>query len=385
MQAPDQSRLKLRAPTRRQAALTLAAGAAGLLLSACSGADKGATKAAPAPKETAAERKAPALLVTVAAVRSQMLSQQLTVDAELSSLSSPNIATEVSAKVQRVLVKPGEVVRKGQVLAQLEDLDLSLSAAETRAQLSQLEASLADKTRALARAEELFAKEYVSKASRDEAVFARDASRAQVDAARAKATLSERSLAKAQVVAPFDGTVLDVKTAPGAYARAGDVLFQLWSPQQSTLRLRIPQDYLGQVRPAQEVILQHGSQELKSTLTRVNTSVQAASRSFEAHAAIPQELAGVSGLSLAARIQLSPRQALVVPAQAPQLEAGKALLVLVKDGKAQKVPVELGIQQDGVVEVLAGVEEGAQVVVEGAAFANQGQPVQVREVGEVKP
>lgn len=363
--------------SRRIALSALAAAAVTVVLSGCG--EQSAKPAATSSSNVRPSTPPEGLAVTVISASKKDIPASLLVDAELVSLSSPSLASEVSAKVLRVLAQPGQQVRQGQLLVELDGADLYLSAEESRYQVAQLQAHLAEKTRAWSRAEELYAKEYVSRSSRDAARAELDVAQAQVSAAQARTQLSQRALGKSRVVAPFDGTVLDVRTAPGAFARAGDILLQLWSPSVSTLRVRVPQEELGKVQPGQRVSLQWENRTLVSKVARVNTAINSGSRSFEAQVEVPPELAAISGLSLRARIELASRDRLVVPAQAPQLEGAQAYLVLFQEGKAHRVAVELGEQQGGFVEIRSGLKEGAQVVVEGASFASEGQALQVKE------
>lgn len=359
-----------------------------LVLSACgqkepsADAAKGASPTASASKGAGAPAGkggpgALALSVTVAKAEMGVVPTELQVDAALTSLSSPDISAEVAGKVSQVLVKPGAQVRRGQVLAILDGQDLALSAAETQAQVAQVQAQVAERQRAATRANELYAKEYVSRASRDAAVSELDAARAQLAAIQARARLSERSLNKTKVIAPFDGTVVEVKTAPGAYARVGDTLMQMWSADNSVLTLKVPLDHLGVVKTGQDVSVLWGGNVLASKVLRVNPMVDLNSRSFDVHAEIPQQLASFGGLRMRAVINVPGEPVLSIPAQAPQLDGEKSFVVTIENGKAKKVPVTLGLQSQGKVVVTYGLKEGDEVVVEGASFANQGQSLTV--------
>lgn len=374
------------APLRRTAAtLSALAVLSALTLSACGAAkdsappaDKSSAAAAASKAPTGSGTNAPKPLpVTVATAQVKATVSQLPVDAELTSLSSPDISAEVAGVVAQVLVKPGEQVRQGQVLAVLDGADLALSAAEARAQVAQVQAQVAERARAATRASELYSKEYVSRASKDAALSELDAARAQLAAVQARARLTERSLHKTKVVAPFDGTVVDIKSAQGAYVRAGDALMHLWSAHNSVLKLKVPLDYLGEVKAGQPVTLRWAGSTLASKVLRVNPVVDLNSRSFDAHADIPAQLASFGGLRMRADIEVQGKPQLLVPAQAPQLDGVQAFVVTRQGGKAHKVPVTLGEQAHGMVAVRSGLKEGDEVVVEGAAFANEGQAVRV--------
>lgn len=361
----------------RRVAWTLSTLAVAAALTGCGGKDAASTARAKPQLAAASSTAAQPIVSTIIAGYSEV-AHAVKLDAELTTLTSPDIAAEVAGKLQQMLVMPGQAVRRGQVLAVLDSTDLALSAGGAHAQAAQVRADLEEKRRTLGRNEELFAKEYISRSALDASRAAASIATEQLKVAEAQASLSGRALAKSRVVAPYDGVVTTQKAAPGAYVTAGTVLLQLWSPQGVTLRAQVPQDYVGQVQPGQSVELAWQGRTLKSTVLRVTPAVNPTSRSFEAQLEVPAELQGLSGVALQASLALKVERFLTVPAAAVQLNASKSQLVLVEGGKARRVDVQLGAQQDGLVAVVSGLQEGSRVAVTGASFVSDGQSVRVQ-------
>jgi RND family efflux transporter MFP subunit len=305
---------------------------------------------------------------------------EIALDAEVVSLASPNISAEVSGKVTSVSVMPGESVKKGQVMVIIDQADLALSASESEAQAAQIAAQLADKERNLARNEELAAKEYIGRATLEASQTEVAALTQQLKAAKVRSALSRANLAKTHVAAPYDAVVAERNVAPGTYVRAGDVLVSLWSPAASSLRVRVPQEYAGQVAVGQTLNVSWGGKVLSTKIARVRSDIDPESRSFEAQATVPAELQAVTGASLSATLEISKEPVLAVPAQAVQMAGANSFVFVVGEGqKALKKTVVTGRQKSGQVEIKEGIAEGDKVLVEGAAFAQDGKPVSLKE------
>ena len=394
---PSAPSASLSAPPARTPALALGQRSAvaialglTLALSACqqssAPADSGPNKSAGAPASAStpgvpgavAKAGGRALVATAQPVQLREFSPVLPVDAELRSQGLSTLTSELSARVLELKVKPGDEVKAGQLLAVLDDRDASLAVQEASYAAEQARATQEERLRARNRAQALFEKDFVSQTTRDAAQTDWAVSNAQMQAAQSRLALAQRTAGKAQVRAPHNGVVTQVQTAQGAQVRVGELLMQVWQPGTNFVAIKVPQEYLGSVTAGQQVELLMPQGNSSVQLSRVSPLVSATSRSFEAFAPAPDALASTAGLSLSAKLKLSPRQALAVPAQAVQLEGLEARVVKVVDGRAKFATVELGAQQDGWAEIKSGVQEGDVVVVQGASLAREGQALSVQ-------
>lgn len=370
-------------------ALGLAVGLT-LALSACqpSNGDKpgkpGESAASSAPSAGAPKAASRALLATAETAQMREFSPVLTVDAELRTQGLSTLTSELAARVLELKVKPGDEVKAGQLLAVLDDRDARLTMQEAASAAEQAQALQQERLRARDRAEALFSKDFVSQTTRDAAQTEWAVANAQLQAAQSRLTLAQRAANKAQVRAPHDGVVTQVPTAQGAQVRVGDSLVQVWRPGSNFVAIKVPQEYLGAVSTGQPVELLTPGGSVTVELSRVSPLVSATSRSFEAFAPAPETLASTAGLSLSAKLKLSPRQALAVPVEAVQLEGLQARVVKAVQGRAQFATVELGPQQDGWVEITKGLEAGAVVVLQGASLARDGQPLTIQSAPAAK-
>jgi len=360
-------------PLHRTLALAISAA---LLLSAC-GSDK-PTEPAGAKVAQASGPKGKVLTVSVAEVAKQEWANEVSLDADIVSLASPNIAAEVAGKVTSVAVLPGQAVKKGQLLVTINPTDLSLAAADADAQAAQIAAQLADKNRSLKRNTELAAKEYIGRAVLDSSQAEVAAAAEQLKAAKARAAIARGNLAKAQVVAPYDAVVAERTVAPGSYVRAGDQLVSLWSPAASTIRVQVPQEYAGKVAVGQKLTMHWAGQDIEAKVERVRSDINPQSRAFEVQASVPAALRAVTGASLSALLEVSRDTTTTVPALAIQMNGEKKTVFVVgPDQKAVLKSVTVGRQKDGMVEILEGLSAGERVITEGSSFAQDGQSVKL--------
>jgi membrane fusion protein (multidrug efflux system) len=361
------------APRARRTFLALAALG---LLAACSPEPSASPERAPAaqsPQGTAAPQSAPDQ-VAVAPVTRVEVERSLRLDARVQSLSSPELVSELSARVQQVLVVPGESVRRGQLLAVLDAADAGLQAQEAQAQVSQALAQSRERTAERERAEQLFAQEYVSRSSRDAARLNDQVAKEQLAAAKARAQLAQQGVSRARVLAPADGVITELDVRAGGFVRAGERVALLWSPGSSTLVLSVDQANLGSVREGQRLTIDWQGRKLASAVTRVSPVLE--NGSFDVFASVPQELAGASGAFLGATLTLGQEQQLLVPVAAVQRDASAGAFVYrIREGKAERVVVRSGAQHEKGVQILEGLVEGDVVATDGAAFLRPGQAV----------
>lgn len=180
-----------------------------------------------------------------------------------------DLGAEISGRIDEVFVDFNAVVAQGQPLAKLNTDQLDARAVSSRANVvsaragvTQAEATLADARRAFDRSRELATRGNVSDAARQsaESTFQRasaalEIAKAQVSLAESQLKVDESNLAKALIVAPIAGIVLDRKIEPGQTVAASfqtPILFTLASDlAQMELKVDIDEASVGQVKPGQ--------------------------------------------------------------------------------------------------------------------------------------
>ena len=194
----------------------------------------------------------------------------VTATGTIESVGSVEIGSEISGRVEEVLVKFNEVVKKGQVLAKINTEQLEAKLKESKAQamvsaanLTSARATLEEAEAKASRAKALSEKGLMSAQDLDSAVSAEKKARASLATAQAQQAVSgasleeaQSSLGKAIIRSPVDGVVLSRSVEPGqtvASSLQAPVLF-LVAQDLTTMRLKVNIDEadVGNVREEQE-------------------------------------------------------------------------------------------------------------------------------------
>jgi RND family efflux transporter MFP subunit len=133
----------------------------------------------------------------------------------------------VGGTVEKVEVKLGDQVKKGQVLAELDQQPFVLAVRDAEAGLAKAEANLVERRANYERYSALYESNNASKAELDEARASFDSAKSQVEAAQAQLGLARRDLRKTQIKAPFDGTISVKEIEPYMELSPGKAVFGL--------------------------------------------------------------------------------------------------------------------------------------------------------------
>jgi multidrug efflux system membrane fusion protein len=133
----------------------------------------------------------------------------------------------VGGTVEKVEVKLGDPVKKGQVLAELDQQPFVLAVRDAEAGLSKAEANLVERQANYERYVALYESNNASKAELDEARASFDSAKSQVKAAQAQLGLARRDLRKTQMKAPYNGTISVKEIEPYMELSAGKAVFGL--------------------------------------------------------------------------------------------------------------------------------------------------------------
>ena len=133
----------------------------------------------------------------------------------------------VGGTVEKVAVKLGDQVKKGQVLAELDPQPFVLAVRDAEAGLAKAEANLVERRANYERYSALYESNNASKAELDEARASFDSAKSQVKAAQAQLGLARRDLRKTKIKAPFDGTISVKEIEPYMELSPGKAVFGL--------------------------------------------------------------------------------------------------------------------------------------------------------------
>ena len=288
----------------------------------------------------------------------------------------------VAGKITARKVDPGTLVKRGQVLMQLDAGDLRLSQAQARAALSAAQTRRDLAVAELKRYQELRAKNFVSQAVLDEKIAALRAAQANVDAAQAGYAGQSNQAGYATLVSDIDGVVTAVDAEVGAVVAPGTPVVRVAKITDKEIVIALPEDKVEAMRQVNDVTVRlwaNPGLAIPGKIREVSPIADAATRTFAVKVAIPDSTEGVK-LGMTALVQFSSitaRAMIRVPLTALFHEKNTSSVWLVENGAVRLVPVQLGGTAGNEVVLVGGVKPGQTVVTAGVNLLKAGQKVTI--------
>jgi membrane fusion protein (multidrug efflux system) len=298
--------------------------------------------------------KMPPMPVETATVTRETVADRFVTVGTLEAVDQIVVVTEIDAQVIALPFREGGEIRRGGLIAQLDDVQL-------RAESARAEALRDQRRAALQRVQLVVEQGAGSPQDLDDA-------QAALKVAEADLTLARARLGKTRVTAPFDGTLGARRVSVGHYLRAGDAITELAGLTELRVRFTAPELYLAKLRQGAPVAVSTPAfpdAMLQGEIEVVEPVVDAGTRSVRivARLANPGSLLR-PGMSADVTVVLSERlDALVVPSEAIFAQGEQQLVYVIKaDSTVAPAPLTLGLRQAASVEVLGGLAAGDLVV-----------------------
>jgi RND family efflux transporter MFP subunit len=285
------------------------------------------------------------------------------VSGTLEARQSAEIRPTQAGILRSISVEEGDIVEKGSVLAKLDGRELSLQAKRDTIAAENLD-------------EELDRLERVGQAAiaAEEIELKRHA----VESARATAALSKHQMSQTQVRAPFAGTISKRYVDVGNLVSNTSVLFDLADLTSLELPLHVPEREAARISTGAPVSISAlGGEAFQGSVLRRSPVVDAVTGTvkFTIEVGAERPPAAIPGAFVRATIQLQARENVPsLPDSAlTQIEEVWYAWTIV-EGKAHRVPLELGLRGGGRSEIVSGIEPG-QTIIEDARDVTEGMPV----------
>lgn len=360
------------AKTLRTPALLLAAAAAALTLSACGGHGDDKSKAG---EKSGASRQT----VSVATATEVALPRVIVASGSVSAWEEVPVGAETGGLTAvGVYVDEGSYVRQGQVLVKLNDALLQAQLRQQQAGVQTAEANAARDDAALARAQELKQRGFLSQASLDNALADQRASQANLASARASLSETRTRLAQSEIKAPVSGLIISRSVTKGQIVAAGTELFRMVRDGRLELDAQVPETDLPALRAGQTAtITSNEGVATSGTIRIVTPEVDAQTRLGLARITLSPGSDLKPGMFARASINAGAQPTTVVPTGAVLYRNNKSgVFVLDAQAAAHFRPVTVLSRRDDQTSV-SGVEPGVRVVVQGAGFLNEGDKVTI--------
>ena len=324
----------------------------------------------------------------------QSVADELEVPGTVIAVSTAQVAARAMGAVLQVAVREGDFVKRGQVLAQLDERELTSHRSAAQAGFQAATAGVAQATKALTAAQaqadvmqktyeryaylkeqksvspqefdEISAKQQAAQANLEQVKAALRQAEAGSTQAESEAHAAESVASYARIVAPFDGRVIRRTVEPGSLVSPGVPLFIVEDASRYQLEATLPAEAAAFLKKNASARVQLDGLQQKSLSGKVaemEAGADPASHTLKARIDLPKEAGVQSGMFGRAFFQQGEKQALLVPGTA-LVDRGqlRGIYVLGTGGLLHWRVVTVGRNTAEVFEILSGLSDGDVVV-----------------------
>ena len=186
--------------------------------------------------------------------------------------------------------------------------------------------------------------------------------------------------AEAGITAAFDGVVTEISAIEGAVAAEGSKLLELQSTQDVSVRISVTKYDLDKIALGQKAVVTIAGKEYQGEVTKIN---KMAEKNETGAAVVGTEIKVLNPdsdvyLGVEAKVIITTAEetdALLVPVTAVNVDMEGEFVYVAEEGIIVKKPVETGISSDTMIQILSGIEEGAQLITEVTGDLTEGMAV----------
>lgn len=314
-------------------------------------------------------------LVTTLKAELQEFNHYLELQGNVTTKDLMVITPEFNGILTDVYVKEGQHVKKGQVLAKIDDGGLSQQLAQ-----QQIQADLAQTT--YERQKRLWDEKIGSEI---QFLQAKSTYEGQTEAVNQL----QQQIAKTIVKAPFSGTIDEIITEQGSVVAAGQSqLIRIVNLDNMYIETEVPERYVNAVTQGKNVEVNFPvlGKTFDAKIRQTSSVINPSNRTFRAEVAIPNKEKSIKP-NLTARLKINDytnEGAFLIPQSIISENAeGEQYVYVVKNkdakdqGTAKRVIIKTGRTQGDEIEVLEGIEDDAELIQEGARSVKDGQTVEI--------
>ncbi len=295
------------------------------------------------------------------------------------------VKARVAGRLAEVLVREGDKVTKGQVLARFEATELQAKVNERQSAVDAARADARWTTRDRADKEQLASRNIVSQSAADQARSAAESRTSMVAVAEAQLDVARKNLADAEVKAPFDGVVGERIANQGESLPIDGKILALLDTSHVEIAAQMPAADVVRLRVGLAAIATlegFGDKPFNGRITRISPTTQAGSRSIPVYVEILDRDEGLrGGLFGMGKVTIAETErAFAVPAAAMRKDDAGSFVLAVVDGALARKPVEMvRTWLRGELVEVNGLEEGQLIIAAPLPGLKAGQRVKTVE------
>lgn len=310
------------------------------------------------------------LNINATIIKPQVLTDEIPIIGSLLPDEEVNLSFETSGKIIEINFEEGSVVKKGLLLAKVNDRPL-------QAQLQRLVSQLKLAEDRVFRQDALLKRDAVSQEAYEQV---------KTDLATLNADIEsvEAQIAQTELRAPFDGIIGLRQVSVGTYASPTTIVAKLTKVSPLKVEFSVSERYANEIKNGTNLTftLEGSLNTYQARVYARESRIDANTHTLTVRALYPNPGGNILPGRYAA-ITLKKQEfdnALAVPSEAIIPEMGKDKVFLYKSGKAEPVDIITGIRTDARVQVIKGITEGDTVIISGIQQLRTGMPVTIDNI-----
>lgn len=310
------------------------------------------------------------LSVSVQILKKETLTEEIAVSGLLLPDEEVDLSFETSGKITQINFEEGARVKKGDILAKVNDATL-------QAQLRKLEVQLQLAEDRVYRQNALLEKEAVSKEAYEQVQTDLATLQAEIEMVKANIALTE-------LKAPFDGRIGLRHVSEGAYATPSTLVANLTKISPLKIEFAVPERYAGEIKDGTNLdfSIEGHLRPFKAKVYATESHVDSEIHTFSMRALYPNTQEELTPGRYAS-VRLKTREiknAIAIPSEAIVPEMGIDKVFLYKSGKAIPVTITKGLRTEAKVQVLKGLSVGDTIITSGTLQLRTDLPVTIQNI-----
>lgn len=287
------------------------------------------------------------------------------VPASVEATQATLVSSRLMARIVAVKVRAGDSVRKGELLLELENSDIKAQVQQAEARIRATSAKLKEARQNLGRVKELQAGGVVSVADLDRAQASHETLLAELTGANQALEEARTALSYTEIVAPFDGRVVDRFAEPGNTAQPGTKLLAIYNPLSLRVEAQVREHLALRLEVGQSLQVEIPSLE-KVVDAVIQERVPAAdpgSRSFLVKVGVAFDNRMLPGMYARLLVPAGTEKQLLIPADRVVHIGQLDLVWVLQDGNSYRRFVRIGkVVDNNMVEILSGLAQGDMIL-----------------------
>lgn len=273
------------------------------------------------------------------------------------------LGSEMGGAITKILVKPGDEIAKGQLLAETDNKVLLQGIAELQNALD-LATNLFNKQKNLWEQKIGTELQYLTAKNQKESL-------------EKKMQTLQQQLEMTKIKSPINGTVDAVDSKIGQMAIPGMPFIRVVNFENLKIKAEVPENYAGKVKKGDSVLII--LPDLKDTIqTKINfvaKVINTLNRTFTIEVGLNKKEYHPNMIAVVKIISYNKPSALSVPVALVQQSNNEKYIMIAENGKAAKRLVKTGQSYNGIIEVVEGLKEGELIITKGYQDLNNGDAV----------